>query len=386
MKILMALERDFPPDLRVENEIKSLMASGHSVIMACYTLAGTDTVFEWNGCKVYKRRISKFTYKSSVGALRFPSYFNFWKKHLKSVYRIEKPDAIHIHDLPLARLGYGLKKKFSIKFVLDLHENWPAYLRISHHTNTFLGKLISSNRQWEKYELNSCENADMVIVVIEEAKERLAKLGIPASKIETIANYPLLSDFESNQDILPDPKNPILFYAGGIAEHRGLQFVIKALPSLIKTHPSIKVWLLGDGNFKNELQALVENLMVSDYVTFFGYVPYKTVLQKLNQSTIALIPHEKSEHTDSTIPHKLFQYMFAGKPVVASNCAPIERIVNSSKAGAIYHWNSSDDFAAKVDALINTIGSFDPNYVRQQIVQKYNWDHEALKLNQIYTR
>ena len=382
----MVLERDFPPDLRVENEIKSLIASGHSLVLACYTVSGSDTVFDWNGCKVYKKRISKFTYKSSVGALRFPSYFKFWETHLEAVYSIEEPDAIHVHDLPLAKVGHLLQKKYNIKFVLDLHENWPAYLRISHHTNTFLGKLISSNRQWEKYELNYCKAADNVIVVIDEAKERLVKLGISDVKIETVANYPVLSDFETNQNSEIDPKNPILFYAGGIAEHRGLQYVVRALPNLIKTHPSIKLWLLGDGNFKPALQELTSILDVHDYVTFFGHVPYKTVLQKLNQSTIALIPHEKSAHTDSTIPHKLFQYMYAGKPVVASNCTPIERIVNSSKAGAIYEWNSSEDFAVKTDALISSMGSFDQNHVRQQILEKYNWDQEAIKLNQIYSR
>jgi glycosyltransferase involved in cell wall biosynthesis len=384
MKILMALERDFPPDLRVENEIKSLISYGHSVVLACYTLSGSDTVFDWNGCKVYKKRISKFTYKSSVGALRFPSYFKFWRTHLEAVYAIEKPNAIHIHDLPLARIGHLLKRKYNIKFVLDLHENWPAYLRISHHTNTFLGKLISSNSQWERYELKYCNLADNVIVVIDEAKERLASIGIPNIKIETVANYPVLSDFEAYQDSVADPKNPILFYAGGIAEHRGLQYVVRALPDLIKKHPAIKLWLLGDGNFKAGLQDLANIVDVSEYVTFFGHVPYKTVLQKLDQSTIALIPHEKSEHTDSTIPHKLFQYMYAGKPVAASNCTPIERIVNASNAGAIYEWNSSGDCAAKIDALINSLGSFDQNHVRQQIVEKYNWDQEALKLNQIY--
>lgn len=386
MKILMVLERDFPPDLRVENEIKSLIAFGHSLSIACYTLTGSDSVFDWNGCTVYKKRISKLSYKSSVAALRFPSYFNFWKKHIESIFEIEKPDAIHVHDLPLAKIGSHFKKRYGTKFVLDLHENWPAYLRISHHTNTFLGKMLSSNAQWERYELEYCRKADRIIVVIEEAKDRLVALGNQETKVVTVANYPLLSDFESNEDGVLDPRNPILFYAGGIAEHRGLQFVVRALPELIKVHPTIKLWLLGDGNYKAQLESMSEDFGVSSHVTFFGQVPYKVVLEKLNQSTIALIPHVKSEHTDSTIPHKLFQYMYAGKPVVASNCTPIERIVNSSNAGAIYLWNSSDDFGVKTSKLIGALGRFEPNKVRQQIVQKYNWDQEALKLNQIYSQ
>ena len=55
----MALEGDFPPDLRVENEIKSLIAGGNSVAMACYTVYGSDSIFDWNGCTIYKKRIPK---------------------------------------------------------------------------------------------------------------------------------------------------------------------------------------------------------------------------------------------------------------------------------------------------------------------------------------
>jgi hypothetical protein len=196
MKILMVLEKDFPPDLRVENEMKSLLEAHHTVILASFTFTGTDRIEEWNDCKIFKTRISKFIHKSSVGALKFPFYFNFWENCLTTIIEKEKPDAIHVHDLPLARVGVNMKYKFGIKLILDLHENWPAFLRISKHANTFLGKLLSSNSEWEKYEINSCNKADYVIVVIEEAKERLVKLGIPAGKILNVPNYPVLSDFD----------------------------------------------------------------------------------------------------------------------------------------------------------------------------------------------
>lgn len=381
----MALERDFPPDLRVENEIKSLLAGGHSVVMACFTLSGADSVLNWNGCKVYKKKISTFEYKSSVGALRFPFYFRFWKKYLNSVIDFENPDVIHIHDLPLAKLGYEFQKKYNIKFTLDLHENWPAFLRISHHTNTFMGKLLSSNKQWEKYELECCANADRVIVVIEEAKERLVGIGVPQDKIFTVANYPVLSDFEGIDLIPLNKEKQILFYAGGIGEHRGLQYVVKALPLLIKRYPAMELWILGEGNYRETLENLSSELDVSEHVKFFGQVSYKTVLDKLNQSTLALIPHEKSDHTDSTIPHKLFQYMYAGKPVISSNCTPIERIVNITKSGKTYQWNSPEDFEKKTIESLESIDNFNFNEVRDQINKSYNWENESKVLLKLYS-
>jgi len=383
MKILMALEGDFPPDLRVENEIKSLIAAGNDVVMACYTLKGTDTVFDWNGCKIYKKKISSFVYKSSVGALRFPFYFSFWRKHINSVIKLEKPAAIHIHDLPLARLGFEFKKKYGLKFTLDLHENWPAYLRVSSHANTFLGKILSSNSQWERYEKKHCNNADNVIVVIDEAKERLVNLGIPEKKVFIVANYPVLGDFDKVIPITASEKQ-ILFYAGGIGKHRGLQYVVKSMPILVKKYPNLEFWILGKGNYQQTLEGLAKELTVVDNVKFFGHVPYKTVLDSLYKCTLALIPHEKSDHTDSTIPHKLFQYMYAGKPVISSNCTPLERIINSTGAGKTYIWNSPEDFAEKVIESIEGLNRYNVEAVRKQIHEKYNWDFEALRLNSIY--
>ena len=169
----MVLERDFPPDLRVENEIKSLISKNHQVVLACYTTKEEDSEFDWNGCKVYKKQISNFIYKSSVGALKLPFYFNFWRKHIHSIIKKEKVEAIHIHDLPLARIGYEMKVKYDIKFTLDLHENWPAYLSVSKHTNSAIGKILSSNLQWQDYEIKYCNKADNIIVVVDEARNRL---------------------------------------------------------------------------------------------------------------------------------------------------------------------------------------------------------------------
>ncbi len=384
MKILMVLEADFPPDLRVENEIKSLISANHSVILACYTHSGSDRIGEWNGCRIYKKVISSFVHKSSVGALRFPTYFNFWQRHIEHVIREEHPEAIHIHDLPLACIGYKMRNKYRMKFVLDLHENWPALLSLSQHTKTPLGRILSSERQWRRYEMESCTQADTVIVVIDEAKERLKSLGISGEKIEIVANYSNLSDFENLPSVDKDKSSFTLFYAGGISEHRGLQFVIRALPEIIKDCPSVRIQILGDGKYRAALEKISCNLKVANHVNFTGKVPYKKVLEELGKADIALIPHIKSDHTDNTIPHKLFQYMYCGKPILASDCNPLKRIIEASNAGYIYTWNSPSDFAKAFRYVYND-KTYSAKEVKKKVEQHYNWESEQKKLIQIYT-
>jgi glycosyltransferase involved in cell wall biosynthesis len=383
MKILMVLEGDFPPDLRVENEITSLIAAGHTVILGCFTFKSKDIITDWKGCKIYKKAISKFVHKSSVGALIFPIYFNFWRKFIDDIISNEKPDAIHIHDLPLARVGAEIGRAYHIMFTLDLHENWPALLSLSSHTKTFLGRILSLPKQWKRYEKESCTSADNVIVVIEEARQRLVKLGIPEDKITVVANYSNLSDFDNLPIVEKSGNFFTLFYAGGISKHRGLQFVIRALPEIKEKCKNIKVQILGDGKYKAKLEKIAQELKVIDNIEFTGKVPYKKVLEELGKADITLIPHIKSAHTDSTIPHKLFQYMYLGKSIIASNCDPLERIIISSNAGFIYQWDSPSDFA-KAFTLAYNDKNYDATKVKQDVIEIYNWVSEERKLNEIY--
>ena len=116
-----------------------------------------------------------------------------------------------------------------------------------------------------------------------------------------------------------------MYYAGGINYHRGLQHVVKAMH--LSSNNQLKFWILGEGSYKNELMELVQQLSLTSQVIFFGYQPFQIVMEKLAEADFAVIPHIKNAHTDSTIPHKLFQYMYAQKPVIASDCLPIKRIL-----------------------------------------------------------
>ena len=151
-----------------------LTEAGHEVHLACSTRRNLPEKANYGKAVIHRKTITRFIYKSSVGCLKFPFYFNFWRKFISGLCTEEKFDTIHIHDLPLSIIGVEMKKKFNTKLVIDLHENWPALIKTAAHTQTFLGRLLSSNRQWIEYERKMLPEADMVITIIEEAIERVA--------------------------------------------------------------------------------------------------------------------------------------------------------------------------------------------------------------------
>ncbi len=385
MKILMVLDHKFPPDIRVENEIEALLKAGHEVHLACYTRQGMPSFEEIQSIKVHRKPISTFLYKSSVGALKFPFYFNFWRHFLKKLFQTETFDAIHIHDLPLARVGLELGKQFNIPCTIDLHENWPALLKISTHTQTLLGRLLSNNRQWEKYEMRSCTEANHIIVVVEEAKERLKQLGIDTNKIKVVSNTLNFNHFKIPKE-QPNPEKTTLLYAGGINRHRGLQYVIRGIKYLHNLKKPIEIQILGSGSYLETLRQLAREEGVSNQVQFLGWKNYQEMQYFFGKADICLIPHLKTPHTDSTIPHKLFQYMYAGKPVIASDCNPIKRIVEETGSGLIYPYNYPEEFARCVEKLVLQKDFYAACAAngKKAVEETYNWEKDSMNLCNIY--
>jgi len=382
MKILMVLDREFPPDIRVENEIEALSGNGHEIHLACYTRQNRPQFEKKDKLIIHRKNISTFLYKSSVAALIFPFYFLFWKNFLKKILTKEKFDAIHIHDLPLVDVGIKMKKQFLVSITADLHENWPAYLRIARHTKTLPGRILSPNKLWVKYEKRVLLESDQIIVVADEAKTRLISKGIDAAKIKIVSNTLNIKRFT-----LPEKKKEnsetILFYAGGIQYHRGLHTVIKALAKT--ENKNLKFWILGEGVEKKNLIKLTANLNLANSVKFFGWKPFNEMIELLSQADFALIPHIKSDHTDTTIPHKLFQYMFAGVPVIATNCIPIKRVIDETQSGVYYTSDENKELAVIFDSISAKDQIIWGENGKKWVIKKYNWENEAKSLKQIYS-
>ncbi len=387
MKILMVLDHEFPPDIRVENEIEALIEAGHEVHIACYTMKGKQIRDTHLKATVHRRTISKLIYKSSVACLKFPYYFNFWRAFLTQLFEENKFEAIHIHDLPLAKLGSEMASKYAASFTLDLHENWPALLRMAPHTQTILGKLLSSNKQWEKYELTYCKKADHIIVVVDEARERLMRMGVAADKVSVVSNTLNFDHFRVPQT-KPDQDFISLLYAGGITAHRGLQFVIEGLQYLKSMPKPVRLYVLGSGSYVQQLKDKANSLGLDENIHFEGWKNFEEMQTYFGKADICLIPHIKSDHTDSTIPHKLFQHMYAGKPTVASNCKPIERILTNTQSGLTYAYNDPKDFAACIKKITrdpDLFASLQSNGIKA-VTEVYNWQHDKKVLQAIYAK
>lgn len=389
----MFLDKEFYGDMRVENEVQALSLAGFKVFVYCFTFDGQYNEDDYYGATIVNIPVNrKFTRK--LRAL-INTVLNFYPSYLVKLIEkyllAHKIDVLHIHDLYLFEVGLKLKEKYpNIKLVGDLHENYVEGLKSYKFANTFPGNILISIKKWEEKEKEWCSKFDYLITVIEEAVERYKAIGILEQKLNVVANYVNLNSFLDVKDdeIITNrlKKKFTLLYIGGFDIHRGLESVVKSLPNILKVINNFHLVLVGRGKNENDLKNIAEDLNISQHITFEGFQSAKKLPSYIKGSSICLIPHLKTVHTDNTIPHKLFHYMILEKPIVASNCNPIERIIKETNCGLIYESNNENDFAEKVielykdEQLQNEFGTNG----KKAVEDKYNWNATSKNLIKMY--
>jgi len=393
MRIGMVLDHEFPGDIRVENEIIALENAGFEVFIICFDFGIGSTVEYFHRTKIVRIKINK-SIKKKLQALTntiFNFYPKYWAKKINKFIDNYKIDVLHIHDLYMFGAGILIKEKYKRKILLvgDLHENYVEGLKKYQFSNTFPGKFLISIPKWEKSEIEWIHKLDYAITVIEEAVDRYESLGLDRRKFSVVANYVNIDEYLKILNAYEVRKDMSLFtatYLGVFDTHRGLESVVRSIPFIKKSVENIKFVLVGRGKNLESLKKMAGDLDVLNNISFEGWQPHEKLPAYINASDICLIPHLKTVHTDNTIPHKLFQYMLFEKPVVATNCNPIQRIVEETKCGLIYENKNSYQFAEAVIKLYNS------ESLRQQmgtngkkaVMEKYNWTTTSENLISMY--
>lgn len=392
MRIGMLLDKPFPPDPRVANEARSLVGAGHEVHLLCVDPGGRKPAREtWSGVEIHRLSIDpRFYKKASALALVVPFYFEFFGRRLVPWLRDQRIEALHVHDLPLASVGARAVRRLDLPFVIDLHENYPAAVATYDYANRFPGKWLISPKTWRHYEQRMLPRADRIIVVVEEAAERLADYGIPPERIRVVSNTVAVDEFEGfPRDASIESRFRDRFtiaYLGGFDRHRGLESAVDALAILAREdRHDAHLLLVGEGATRNALELRVHKLGLAERVTFEGWQSFQKFPSYVSAAKVCLIPHLRSEHTDTTIPHKLFHYMLLARPVVSTDCRPLRRILEETRAGLTYPSGDAEALAKRLRELRDPAARDDlGEHGRRAVLERYNWERSAADLIALY--
>ena len=392
-KILMLLENSFPPDIRVEKEAKSLLEAGFDLGLVC---ANGKDVNNWNGMKIYKVTIkkNKFSKLKRVVSIIHPDFY----RYLDNLFQKETFDILHVHDLRLVPTALKIKEKYGCKVVADLHENYPAGVREWNKSVSglkgFIIKTINNYNKWFKIEKEVVKKVDKIIAVVDEMKERMINHhNIPEDKILVISNLEdedFVKKAKVDESLIAKYKDKfIILYIGGFGAHRGIDTAIKGMKYIDKD--DILLLLVGKGSEKieNEFRNLIKKNHLENKVEIVGWQPFEKVFTYQKLANICIVPHNNNEHTNNTIPHKLYQYMMVGKPIVVSSCPPLARVVKEANSGLVFKAGDDKDFADKILKIYENKTlqeELSKNGLIYTFEQHHTWQDESKKLVELYEK
>jgi glycosyltransferase involved in cell wall biosynthesis len=383
--ILMISQTAFPPDIRLEKEIKSLSEAGYKVLVICNQYnKELNPTFKY--CEI-KRINALFKSVMLNRIINFPIFIN--PRILRKIYWaiLEfKPDFVHAHDLPMVPVALLFKILFRLPVIFDMHENYPEALKAFGKKGliNFLFKNYKAAKLLEKF---CIKRSDAIITVVKENSERLIQQGVKSEKIYLVSNTVDLDTFATepvDEKILEKYRNQVvLLYAGYVTPERGLNVVVKGMNFLKEKLPRVKLLIVGNGISVSGLKKISDDLSLNDFIEFIEWPGHDKLASYFEAAKIFISPQPKNDFWDTTIPHKLFEYMSKSKPVLAADSKAIKRVIEETACGLTYQSGNAEDFAAKALELLASDIPFGANGYNA-VRDKYNWQEDEKVLIELY--
>jgi glycosyltransferase involved in cell wall biosynthesis len=353
-----------PFDTRVfQKECRSLAQAGYRVtLLAPHAMREVVDGVEILPVPRFKRRLARMTWGT-------------WAAYLFA--RSQYADLYHFHDPELLPVGILLELTTPAPVIYDVHENHPHKIWAREWLPNPLRRIASGS-------VRGLEGIAAVLLHGFVAATENIAVRFPPTKTRVVKNYPLLSMMDlASATRREHAGNYTLIYTGGLTNHRGITQIVQAMDYVNTT--GARLTLLGrviDQRTANEVRGMTGY----ERVDYYGHVSYTTMYGYLNAAAVGLVCNQPKHDYQLAQPNKLFEYMSAGLPVIASDFPLWREIVEGNACGVVVDPTDPRKIGEAIDYLLDrpdmreTMGENARNAVRE----RYNWQRESQKLLDLY--
>ena len=304
--------------------------------------------------------------------------------HIRRAVAETTPDVIQAHDMFVA--GSVFASQTNIPVILDLHENYPAVTEQYRTAYPLIKRAVFATfqhrRRMDRIERKYIAQSATVFTVTEEATDRVRSknTGVNVVTIPNVehrdfgASIPTIVASLSTK--VDSSKSLQLVYTGGFEVQRGLHTVVRALGTLDRDDVHLDLIGARDSDYVRRLRAEIDELRLQDQVTLHEWIPREEVTSRIDSADLTLVPHEANDQTNATVPHKLFQYMARGKPVLVSSCPPLAKHVQAADSGFVFAAGDANDCARTIGEVLerrDDLTRLGENG-RRYVTERMNWE------------
>ena len=235
--------------------------------------------------------------------------------------------------------------------------------------------------------------AATIIAVSDPLKAHLVEAwDLPAEKIVVLPNGADVERFKPTTDpraarrrLGLDEAPTVIFVSGFYPWHAPLE-LIESFALVHRQVPTARLLMVGDGQLRCQTEAYTRQLGLESVVSFVGSVPHEQVPDWLAVAEVAVMPQPKLPKESWFSPLKMYEYMAAGKAIVASRAGQIAQVIKNDYTGIMVDPGDTHSFAQAVIRLLedeNERTRLGMN-ARRQAVEHHSWDQYVRHLESTY--
>jgi len=314
-----------------------------------------------------------------------PKWKNRWDRMTRGPFvvyrkaREENADVYHFHDPELIPAALLLRRAGK-RVIYDIHEDLPRTVSYKPYIPGFLKSLVSRAveriENWAGARFSALIAANPTIAG--RFRERSPNLSV-------VSNFPKVEEIEPVSHVSSSQREPCLIYVGmRITRSRGIEEVIRAV-GLLSPHLHARLKLVGNWD-PPDLPKSLSKIPGWDRVEFLGPLGRGGVVDQLTKARVGLSILRPEPNYLTAQPVKLFEYMCAGIPVIASDFPVCRDIVAKSHCGLLVDPLNPEEIARAMEFLLIHQDYAEAMGQRglQAVRQHYNWAEEEKVLLQTY--
>jgi glycosyltransferase involved in cell wall biosynthesis len=284
------------------------------------------------------------------GIDNWPYYFKIAFRNAQYIKNLHL-DILHGHTPNFSYLTNILGKMINIPTIISLHLSVRLGISISRKC------LLHC----QFMELDKCLNCSKL--GFPNIKERIWNIGIKTYGIDLrrfkfkIPDKSLLSKFKIKKN------EKIIFYCGSIYERKGIEYLIQAIPEILRKINDCKLVITGKLNskdpFHTKIHELISRLNLENKIIFVGYFAYMDIPKLYSIADLFIFPSLEEQQ-----PIVLLEAMAARVPIVTTSLDPIKEVIKDGENGIFVKPRSSEEISRAAIRILKD------NKLIQRLVQK----------------
>jgi glycosyltransferase involved in cell wall biosynthesis len=229
-------------------------------------------------------------------------------------------------------------------------------------------------------------NTDHFFTVSSFIKRQLDDLTAQETQAEVLPMGIQVDRFARPSPAVSSSGNTLLF-VGRLVEKKGVQYLLEALPSVLRACPDTTLMLVGDGPLRQQLQEQARTLGIERQVQFLGWKSNEEMPMLYTQADLVVVPSivDASGETEG-MPVVILEAMAAGKLVVASNVSGIPDVIADGVNGFLIEPKSAPALAARLVDALQHLQKKDIQQQAQATAARYDWQSIAKCYAEVFYR